>query len=198
MENVNQALSKTASTKLTLSSKGSVILREQEDKEATIKQIAGMLQQLALLYQIPNWTGENAVLLAKWIINKYEYEPLEVVLDCLVNPPSTGEKNWRLTPDTIQSWFMIRLDEQAQKREAEYQKEKERLRNLESQVPEQNWPDFDKLLKGTWYEDASKGNTFEQKLKEVKEDYFKTRISEAPCAIEEHLLEEEKKNTKTP
>lgn len=160
---------------MTLSSQGKVILREQENKDATIKDIAKMLHQLAKLYQIPNWDGENAVLLAKWIIGKYECEPLDVVLDCLISPPVTNDKNWRLTPDTIQSWFTIRLDEQAQKREAEYQKEKERLKKLEEQVPEQNWPDFDKLLKGTWYEQASNGNDFEQKLKEVKQEYFKTK-----------------------
>lgn len=143
-----------------------------------------MLHRLAKLYQVPNWDGENAVLLAKWIITKYECEPLDVVLDCLINPPATQEKNWRLTPDTIQAWFAIRLEEQAVKREKEYQREKERLKNLENQVPERNWPDFDKLLAGTWYEDAKNGNSFEKKLKEVKEDYFKNKPKES-SALEE-------------
>jgi hypothetical protein len=154
------------------------VLREQPDKVATIEQIAKMLHQLAKLYQIPNWDGENAVLLAKWILGKYECEPLEVVIDCLVNPPITKDKNWRLTPDTIQEWFAIKLDEQAQKREADYQKEKQRLRELESQVPENNWPDFDKLLAGTWYEEAKNGIDTEKKYQEIKEEYLKSQKKE--------------------
>ena len=151
-----------------------MVLREQPDKIATIEQIANMLHQLAKLYQIPNWDGENAVLLAKWIIGKYSCEPLEVVLDCLVSPPTTEDKNWRLTPDTIQSWFTIRLDENAQKREREYQIEKERLKSLETQVPERNWPDFDKLLAGTWYEEATKGKNREAEYEKFKEERKKS------------------------
>lgn len=154
-------------------SPGNLVLREQPDKEATIAQIASMLNQLAKLYQIPNFTGENAVLLSKWIISKYAYETLDVVLDCLVNPPSTGEKNWRLTPDTIQEWFAIKLEEQAIKREREYQKEKQRLREIES-TP--NFPDFDKLLEGTWYEQAKREQEFDQeKMKQIKEEWLKNR-----------------------
>lgn len=152
-----------------------MVLREQPDKVATIEQIAKMLHQLAKLYQIPNWDGENAVLLAKWILGKYECEPLEVVIDCLVNPPITKDKNWRLTPDTIQEWFAIKLDEQAQKREADYQKEKQRLKELENQVPANNWPDFDKLLAGTWYEDAKNGIDTEKKYQEVRQEYFQNQ-----------------------
>jgi len=141
------------------------VIKEQPDKKAVIGQISMMLQQLAKLYQIPNWDGENAVLLAKWIVTKYEYEPLEVVLDCLVNPPTTGQTNWRLTPDTIEAWLAIRLDEQAQKREKEYQKEKEKLKNMESEAPP-NWPDFDKLLAGTWYDKAQRNESEYEKFKE--------------------------------
>ncbi len=168
-----------ASTTLTLSSQKSVILREQENKEAAISDIAKMLHRLAKLYQIPNWDGENAVLLAKWIIANYEYEPLDVVLDCLITPPLTSDKNWRLTPDTIQSWFTIRLNENAIKREKEYFKEKERLKLLENNVPERNWPDFDKLLAGTWFEDASKGKNFEQGYEKFKEERLKGKLTEA-------------------
>ena len=200
MENEKQELSKMGSTALTLSSSGSVILREQENKEATVAEIAKMLHRLAKLFQIPNWDGENAVLLAKWIIDKYQYEPLDVVLDCLINPPSTSDKNWRLTPDTIQAWFAIRLDEQAVKREKEYQKEKDRLKSLEAVVPEKNWPDFDKLLKGTWFEDAQKGKDKELEYQKIKEDYIKSRTppkteQEEIDALNEMIKEsEEKKN----
>jgi len=149
-----------------------LVIREQPDKEATIAQIASMLNQLAKLYQIPNFNGENAVLLSKWIINKYAYEPLDIIIDCLVNPPSTGEKNWRLTPDTIEQWLSIRLEEQAEKREKEYQKEKQRLRELESLTPP-NFPDFDKLLAGTWYEQAKRDSEFdEEKMKQFKEEWL--------------------------
>lgn len=160
--------------KLEKYSTANLVINEQPDKEATIAQIASMLMQLSKLYQVPNFTGENAVLLAKWIIGQYKFEPLDVVLDCLVNPPRTGEKNWRLTPDTIQEWFSIRLEEQAVKREKEYQKEKQRLREQESTPP--NFPDFDKLLAGTWYEQAKRENEYsEQKMKEVKQEWLNKR-----------------------
>lgn len=102
---------------LTLSSIRSVVLKEQPDQEITLKEIAKMLQGVALLYQIPNWTPENSVILARWIMNNYPNETMNTVIGCLTNPPSTGEKNWRLTPDTIQEWFAIKLDEIAEKRE---------------------------------------------------------------------------------
>lgn len=161
--------------KLTKSSIDNLVIREQPDKKATIDQISKMLNQLAKLYQIPNFDGENSVLLANWIVNQYQYEPLNVVLDCLIKPPTTGEKNWRLTPDTIEQWLAIRLEEEAVKREKEYQKEKQRLRELESVTPP-NFPDFDKLLAGTWYEEAKRDANFdENKMKEVKEDFINKR-----------------------
>lgn len=138
-----------------------------------IAEISELLLQLSKLYQVPNFTGENAVLLSKWIIANYEFEPLEVVIDCLVNPPHTGEKNWRLTPDTIQQWLSIRLEEQAEKREREYQKEKERQRQIES-VP--NFPDFDKLFAGTWYDDVKKKQAYDEaKMQEIRDNWIKSR-----------------------
>lgn len=140
-----------------------------------IEQIGRLLNQLAKLYQIPNWTGENAALLSNWIVNKYEYEPLEVIIGCLANPPKTGEKNWRLTPDTIEQWLTIRLEEQAEKREKEYQKEKQKLKELESSMPP-NFPDFDKLLAGTWFDQARREENFdEEKYKEVKREFLNSR-----------------------
>lgn len=173
MEN-NTQLSKTGETRLGTYSAKSLVIREQPDKLAVTAQIADLLLQLSKLYQIPNFNGENAVLLSKWIITNYEYEPLEVVIDCLVNPPHTGEKNWRLTPDTIQQWLAIRLEEQAEKREREYQKEKERQRQIES-VPA-NFPDFDKLMAGTWFEEVKNEKAFsEQKMKEIREEWLKSK-----------------------
>ena len=162
MEN-NKQLSKTGETRLETYSQKSLVIREQPDKTATIAQIADILLQLSKLYQIPNFTGENAVLLSKWIITNYSYEPLETVIDCLINPPHTGDKNWRLTPDTIQQWLTIRLEEQAEKREKEYQKEKAKLKEIEA-VP--NIPNFDELFKGTWYEDVKKQKQFDQEMYE--------------------------------
>lgn len=163
---------------MTKSSTEASLIRHQPDKKATIEQIAKMLIQLAKLYQVPNFDGENAVLLSNWIVNNYQYEPLNVVIDCLINPPHTGENNWRLTPDTIQKWLAIRLEEHVIKREKEYQKEKERLRILESSTPP-NFPDFDKLLAGTWYSQAKREENFdEEKYKELKKDYLNSRNNE--------------------
>lgn len=150
-----------------------MVIREQPDKLAVTAQIADLLLQLSKLYQVPNFNGENAVLLSKWIIAHYEFEPLEVVMECLENPPPTGEKTWRLNPDTIQQWMRIKLEEQAEKREREYQKEKERQREIEC-VP--NFPDFDKLFAGTWIEQAKNEKAYsEKKMKEIKEEWLKKR-----------------------
>lgn len=88
-----------------LSTQGTVILREQSDKAITLELISSMLKRLAMLYQIPNFVNENAVLLAQWIMETYKFETLEVIVECLDSPPKTGEKNWRLTPDTIEKWL---------------------------------------------------------------------------------------------
>lgn len=165
-----------------LSTQGSVVLQEQKDKELTIELIANMLKRLAMLYQVPNFMNENAVLLAQWIMQTYLYETLEVVVQCLEKPPATVEKNWRLTPDTIQIWFKIKLDEIAKEREYEYQKEKKRLKEMQAD-PETNWPDFKKLLSGTWYEDAEKGRVKEAEYQKFKEDRAKSEATKEETIV---------------
>jgi hypothetical protein len=153
-----------------------LILREQPNKVTTLKDLTKRLDRLAVLYQIPNWTVRNGVLLSKWIMDKYQFETLEVIIECLESPPPTGEKNWRLTPDTIESWFALKLEEQVKKREKEYEKEKIRLRELESQIPP-NIPDFNELFKGTWFEKAQREES-EKDYQEFKESYLKSKTDE--------------------
>lgn len=86
----------------------SVILREQDKNEVLIH-IAGLLQRLGKLFQIPNWSEENAVILAEWVYDNYKFDSLKAVTECLKNPPIEG-KNWRLTPDTIQEWMSKTLE----------------------------------------------------------------------------------------
>lgn len=172
---------------------GTVILREHEDKGQSIEFIAQLLNRVAKLYQIPNWDNTNAVLLAKFIMEKYSCETLEVIVKCLESPPATGERNWRLTPDTIQIWFEFKLDEQRKRWEDDYQKEKKRLKELEAD-PQTNWPDFKKLLSGTWYEDADKERNKNKELQDFKNDYLakrnKGRITEEELTPEPSSLDQ--------
>lgn len=158
-----------------LSTQGSVVLQEQKDKAITIELIAQMLKRLALLYQVPNFDNENAVLLAQWIMQTYKYETLEVIVECLEAPPKTGEKNWRLTPDTIESWFTITLEEIVKRREREIEKAKQKQREEESKLPP-NIPDLANMFKGTgtWFEKAQQEES-EDDYKKFKEQYLNSR-----------------------
>lgn len=158
-----------------LSTQGTVILREQSDKAITLELIASMLKRLAMLYQIPNFVNENAVLLAQWIMETYKFETLEVIVECLDSPPKTGEKNWRLTPDTIEKWFEVKLDEIVKRKDKAYQVEKQRLREEESKQPP-NFPDFPTMFKnsGTWYEKAEREES-EADYKKFREDYLNSK-----------------------
>lgn len=125
------------------------IIREQEPKEMK-KLIAMLLQRLAKLYQIPNWTEENAILLTEWIHINYQYEEIDCIVNILTNPPNTGNKNWRLTPDTVQEWMSVELDKQAEKREKDWQNLKQKeLAPPESTDKPINW---EEVFKGSWFE----------------------------------------------
>lgn len=76
------------------------------------------------MYQIPNFDEESCILLAVDTIERYQYEPVETLIKCLERPPSTGEKNWRLTPDTISEWMRITLEREADRLELEHQNQK--------------------------------------------------------------------------
>ena len=104
--------------------KTEIILAEQ-DKGETITLIAYLLQRLSKLYQLSNWTDDNAVFLAEWIYDNYKFDSLDDIINCLRNPPPTENKQWRLTPDTIQQWMQIILEKRAENREQEVKKLKE-------------------------------------------------------------------------
>jgi len=108
------------------------VINEQPDKLSVQKEIAALLERVVMLYQIPNWGAKNAILLSEWIMDNYKFETLETIKVCLKNPPVTGEKNWRLTPDTIREWFAIELEAQAERLEQEHSKRKEEEMNQRS------------------------------------------------------------------
>jgi hypothetical protein len=113
---------------LTKLSKTDLVLAEQ-DKGQAIKLVAYLLQRLSKLYQLPNWTEDNAVFLAEWIFDNYKYDSLDDIITCLRNPPHTENKQWRLTPDTVKEWMRIILEQRADKREAENKKMKEAFKD---------------------------------------------------------------------
>jgi hypothetical protein len=102
------------------------VINEQPDKTAVQKEIAGLLERIVVLYQIPNWGTKNAIILSEWIMDNYKFETLETIKACLKNPPPTKDPNWRLTPDTINAWFEVELEKQAELLEREHQKRKEK------------------------------------------------------------------------
>lgn len=83
------------------------------------------------MYQVPNFDEESAFILVEWLLDEYKYEPIEVVIDCLTHPPHTGEKNWRLTPDTIRGWMAIALEKEAERKEREHDKAKSEYRETQ-------------------------------------------------------------------
>ena len=102
------------------------VINEQPDKIAVQKEIAALLERVVILYQIPNWGAKNAIILSEWIMDNYKFETLETIKACLKNPPSTKDNNWRLTPDTINTWFQVELEKQAIELETQHQKQKEK------------------------------------------------------------------------
>lgn len=130
MQKPSELIHSQQQTGLTTLSKG-VILKEQPDSVEVIKVIAHNLNRLGKLYLIPNFSEENAVILAEWVYDNYKFESLETVIECLKNPPETfdehgnKENNWRLTPDRIQKWMAVKLETVAIQREAEHNKTKQ-------------------------------------------------------------------------
>jgi len=95
---------------------GSTVLVELP-QESVIKVLVASLMKLAKMYQIKDFDTETAVLNAHWITQNYKHEQLETITRCLENPPSTGEKIWRITPDVISSWMAAMLDKFYSERE---------------------------------------------------------------------------------
>jgi hypothetical protein len=118
---------------LPASLKPGTILKEQTNREKLEGHIALLILKIARMYQIPNFDEEACILLAEDTIERYKYEPVEVLVKCLERPPSTGEKNWRLTPDTISEWMSITLEREADRVEKELTKNKSKA--IEFEVP---------------------------------------------------------------
>jgi len=97
-----------------------------------------------VLYSVPNYTAVNASILAEWVYDNYGNELLETVMRVLNKPPDTGEKIWRLTPDTVSAWMSIELEKFYGERERQINNAKyeevpnewkdERLKELEDIV----------------------------------------------------------------
>lgn len=96
---------------------GDVVLRECKDQELVLKYVSVLIDRLSKLYQIQNWTAENTVILAEWIIETYSCEMLATIDKVLRRPPKSEENNWRLTPDTITRWMEAELERLAVERE---------------------------------------------------------------------------------
>jgi len=110
-------------------------------------------------------------MLAQWIVDSYPFESLDSIQECLYTPPKTGQKNWRLTPDTIQEWMSLQLEKEAIKREKEHNKVK-----LGESMQPINLPDFDQLFKGTWYTEAKREVEFNQeRYDQVKQELYAHR-----------------------
>lgn len=87
-------------------------------------------------------------------------------MQVLTNPPNTGAKNWRLTPDTIQEWMSIQLEKEAEAREKEHEKRKLQGKQDDIIVPD---VDFSKVIAGTWLENYIKT----EKRKQDEFDQFR-------------------------
>jgi hypothetical protein len=120
-----------------------LILREQPDKVAAITHIALLIDRVAKLWQMQNWTQENSVMLAEWTFETYSCEPLEVITGCLKNPPVSAEKTWRLTPEVIAQWMTGTLEKEAIAREKEHQRLKDEFK---TELPNVNYESFKKRL----------------------------------------------------
>lgn len=98
-------------------------------------------------------------------MDNYKFETLETIKACLRNPPPTKDPNWRLTPDTINAWFEVELEKQAEQLEKEHQKRKEselRLSLAESIDKEFNLTDEQKANIDKY------ANAFLEQLKKVE------------------------------
>lgn len=154
--------------------------------------IALMLEKIATLWQIPNWSMNNSVLLAGWIFENYPNEPLEVIINCLKNPPVTEDKIYRLTPDVITQWMVVFLEKEAVKRETENNKLKE---GFKQPLTEINYESFKKrLAEGTALQDK-KEKSNKDWVNDTEYQEFKNRLIAERAKNKEP---EPKKNTQLP
>ena len=172
------------------------VIQEQANKPALLAHISSLLLRIAKKYQIPNFDEESALLLAEDTLERYKYDLVEVLVRCLELPPHTGEKNWRLTPDTINEWMAITLEKQAETREREISKEK--AKTVEFTVLDDLSPETRKMVQD--YLDSLSGPKMVQAMTEedVKK-YGKERIKKDAKSLgyvppnKEYLIEKELK-----
>ena len=80
--------------------------------------------RIGTLYQIPNFSEANALILAEWTAENYKHKTLALILDALKNPTIVYEdgnvtRSWRLTPETVAIWIEKKSTDEAQKRQLE-------------------------------------------------------------------------------
>ena len=136
------------------------------------------------MYQIPNFDEESALILAVDTIERFQYDPVDVLVKCLTSPPSTGEKNWRLTPDTISEWMSITLEREADNLEREHRKAKSV--QLEFEVPKDISIETQKKIQD--YIDSLSGFN---KVPGLSDDYIKEngqrkpkKVSHSSCYVQ--------------
>lgn len=119
---------------LTISLRADLVLKRQGKKDV-IKCITILIQRLASLYSVPDWTDVKSVDLAEWIYDNYTFELMEVVDRVLRNPPKLDKQIWRLTPDVIRDWMTVELEKQCEVRERQNNEYKKLERgNLPSEL----------------------------------------------------------------
>lgn len=164
-----------------------MVLAEQ-DRGQSIKLICYLLQRLSKLYQLNNWTEENAVFLAEWIFDNYKFDSLDDVITCLKNPPHTENKQWRLTPDTIQEWMKIILERRAESREAEIKKMKEAFKEP---LPEVDYDAFKIKIETEGIPGERKRET-DSEYEKFRMEYLAKKQKESAKAEPEQLTSQSK------
>lgn len=156
--------------------KPGTILKEQPNKENLEGHIASLLIRIAKMYQIPNFDEESALILAIDTIERFQYDPVDVLVKCLTSPPSTGEKNWRLTPDTISEWMSITLERESDRIEREHQNVK--MKKVEFEVPADITPETEKMI-----QDFMNSLSDFKKVPALSEDYIKENGQRKPKKV---------------
>lgn len=131
--------------KLTTSSPANtgLVLREQPAKVDTLRLITSLLDNIAVLWQIPNWSVTNSVMLAEWVYKTYSCEPLETIIRCLTSPPTGDEKVYRLTPDVVSKWMSAEIEKDAIEREKAHEAHKAQFTE---KLPDVDYESFKRRL----------------------------------------------------
>jgi len=112
------------------------------EPKTAIQAISDALLRIGILYQIPNFSEANALILAEWTADNYKHKTLELILDALKNPAIIYEdgnvtRSWRLTPETVAIWIEKRATEQETKRQLQETREAQTKLLKENPVSEE-------------------------------------------------------------